>query len=324
MRNRIIIAAAVGALVSATLPATCLAQEFPNREIKLVVGYPAGGSTDLLARVVADSMAKAIGQRVVVENRGGANSAIATRHVARSAPDGYTLLFNATHMGANIYSMKDAGYKWSDFAAIGGVAYSPWVIIVNTASSKAKTLQDFIAFGKANPGKLTYATNGSHSVNNLMAHRLNEISQIGWREVPYKGGAQVTQDMISGNVDAFFGVTITGAAIANQPNIAILAISDALRSPDLPNVPTFKELGFSRLNDLATYGIWAPAGTPKPVLDKLRNAVAEARKPAEFKAQLTKLGMNLYDRNVDEFDVEIRAAGDVYGEDFKKLGIEPE
>jgi tripartite-type tricarboxylate transporter receptor subunit TctC len=289
-----------------------------------VVGYPAGGSTDILARIVADSLTKAIGQRVVVINQGGANSAIATRNVAKSMPDGYTLLFNASHMGANVYSMKDAGYQWSDFTAIGGVAYSPWVVIVNTASSKAKTLQEFVAYGKANPGKITYATNGSHSVNNLMAHRLNEMSQISWREVPYKGGAQVTQDMISGNVDAFFGVTITGAAIANQPNIAILAISDSVRSPDLPNVPTFKELGYTRLNDLATYGIWAPSGTPKPIVDKLRKAVDEARKPDDFKTQLAKLGMEVYRRNVEEFDVELRAAGDVYGDDFKKLGIERE
>lgn len=324
MKNRTILTAMIGALMAGAVPAAGSAQEFPSREIKLVVGYPAGGSTDILARIVADAMSKVIGQRVVVENRAGVNSAIATRYVARANPDGYTLLFNATHMGANIYSMKEPGYKWSDFAAIGGVSYSPWVLIANTASSKAKTLKDFVAFGKANPGKITYASNGPHSVNNLMAHRLNEESQISWREVPYKGGAQVTQDMISGNVDAFFGVTTTGTAIMKQPNIAILAISDSARNPDIPDVPTFKELGFTRLNDLATYGIWAPADTPKPILDKLRNAVHEARKPDEFKAQVAKLGMQVYQRSVEEFDVEIRAAGDVYGEDFKKLGIEPE
>lgn len=324
MTRRIILVAAIGAFVAGAFPASGIAQEFPNREIKLVVGYPAGGSTDILARIVADSMSKAIGGRVVVVNQAGANSAIATRAVARSTPDGYTLLFNASHMGANMYSMKDAGYRWSDFAAVGGVAYSPWVIIVNTSSSKAKTLQDFVAYGKANPGKITYATNGSHSVNNLMAHRLNGMSQIGWREVPYKGGAQVTQDMISGNVDAFFGVTITGTAIMKQPNIAILAISDSVRNPDLPDVPTFKELGYTKLNDLATYGIWAPAGTPKPILDKLKKAVDEARRPDDYKAQLAKLGMEVYKRNVEEFDAELREAGDVYGDDFKKLGIEPE
>jgi tripartite-type tricarboxylate transporter receptor subunit TctC len=324
MISRRLLTIVIGALMAGALPVAGSAQEFPNKEIRLVVGYPPGGSTDLLARIVAESLSKTIGQRVIVENQAGANSAIATRAVARAAKDGYTLLFNATHMGANVYSMKEAGYTWADFAPVGGVAYTPWVIIVNTASSKAKTLQDFIAFGRANPGKLTYATNGSHSVNNLMAHRLNESAKLGWREVPYKGAPQAMQDLQGGSIDAFFGVPITGIGIKGSPNIAILAISDQVRSPDLPDTPTFKELGYTSLNDLATYGIWAPAGTPAPVLKKLRDAVAEARKPGQFTTDLKKLGMDVYQRNVEEFDVEIRAAGDIYGSDFKKLGIEPE
>lgn len=324
MKKRNIVSVIFGALMTGLVPAAGLAQEFPTKEIKLVVGFPAGGSTDLLARITAESMSKVLGQRVVVVNQPGVNSAIATRFVARAEADGYTLLFNASHMGANLYSMREPGYKWSDFVAVGGISYTPWVVIVNTESSGAKTLQDFIAYGRANPGKLTYASNGSHSVNNLMAHRLNETAKIGWREVPYKGAPQAMQDLLGGTIDAFFGVPITGMSIMSKPNIAILGISDAVRNPDLPNVPTFKELGFTRLNDLAVYGIWAPAGTPPAALKKLRDAVVAARKPDQFKAELRKLGMDVYQRNVEEFDVELRAAGDVYGEDFKKLGIEPE
>jgi tripartite-type tricarboxylate transporter receptor subunit TctC len=318
------LAGATIALTAGTFATPAPAQDFPTRDISLIVGFPAGGSTDLLARIIADAMSKELGQRIVVENRGGANAATATRAVARSPADGYMLLFNSGNMAANLVGMKEPGYQWSDFAPIGGFAYAPFIMIANTQSSNAKTLQEFVAFGKANPGKLTYGTLGPSSAPNLVANRFGELSGIGYREVPYKGAAQITQDLLSGNLHVYFGLPSTGISIQDQPNIAVFGISDSKRSPYLPNTPTFAELGYAAVNDTGLSGIWAPAGTPKPVLDRLRKAMADAMKAPEVKAQLDKAGQLLYEGSVEQFDAEFRKVEAIYRADFKKLGIEPQ
>lgn len=299
------------------------AQEYPSREVKLVVGFPAGGSTDILARIIAEHMSAQLGQPVIVENRGGANGATATRSVARGTADGYTLMFNSLNMAVNLHGMKEPGYAWDDFIVVGGLAYAPLVLVANTASSKAKSLKDMVEFGKANPGQLKFASIGPQSLNNLVAQKFGQLSGIAWREVPYKGSPQVMQDLVSGNVDAFFGLPSTALAVMSQPNIAVLGVSDKTRSAQLPNVPTFIESGYPALDDTSVAGIWAPAGTPKPVIDRLRKAMAEAMKSTGIKAQIEKTGNFLYEGTPEQFDREMRKTSDEYGDAFKRLGIEP-
>lgn len=316
------LAALVGAVSVSLLATPSTAQNYPEREIKLVVGFPAGGSTDILARIVAEHMSTKLGQPVIVENRGGANGATATRAVARSKPDGYTLIFNSLNMAVNLHGMKEPGYTWDDFAIIGGLAYAPLVLVANTASSKAKSLKEMVEFGKANPGQLKFASIGPQSLNNLVAQKFNQLSGIAWREVPYKGSPQVMQDLVNGNVDAFFGLPSTALAVMSQPNIAVLGLSDKTRNSQLPDVPTFIETGFPALDDTSVAGIWAPAGTPKPIVDKLRKTMAEAMKTKEIKAQIEKTGNLLYEGTPEQFDSEIRKTSDEYGAAFKRLGIE--
>lgn len=320
----IIAGLAAGFAAAAAFVAPASAQDFPTRDISLIVGFPAGGGTDLLARLIADGMSKTLNTRVIVENRGGANAATATRFVARSPADGYTLLFNASNMASNLSAMKDPGYAWKDFAIVGGFAYAPFAMIVNTASSKAKNLKEFVEFGKANPGKLTYGSLGPSSPPNLVAQRFNSLSKIGYREIPYKGAAQVTQDFLSGNVDVYFGNPSTGITLQGQPNIAVFGIADKKRSPMLPNTPTFAEQGYPEVMDVSVSGIWAPAGTPKPVLDKLKKAMAEAMKLPEMKVGVEKVGQTLYTITPEEFQAAIEKDGEMYREDFKRLGIQPE
>lgn len=324
MRFKFLIAGWLAAIAFGATAQSLAAQEYPDREIKLVVGFPAGGSTDILARIVADHMSSQVGKPVIVENRGGANGAAATRAVVRGTADGYTLIFNSLNMAVNLHGMREPGYAWDDFTIIGGLAYAPLVLVANTASSKAKSLRDMIVYGKANPGKLTFASIGPQSLNNLVAQKFGQLSGIGWREVPYKGSPQVMQDLVSGNVDAFFGLPSTALAVMNQPNIAVLGISDKARNSQLPNVPTFAEAGFPALNDTSVAGIWAPVGTPKPIVDKLRKAMADAMKTTEIKAQIEKTGNLLYEGTPDQFDKEIRKTADEYGVAFKRLGIQPE
>jgi len=313
---------ASAALIAGSFAAPAMAQEFPTREITMLVGFAPGGSTDLMARILAEEMSKALGQRVTVENRAGANAAIATRAVARAAPDGYTILFNASNMASNIEGMKEPGYGWKDFAIVGGFAYSPFVMVASTASTNAKNLKEFVAFGKANPDKIKYASLGSSSPPNLVAQRFNMKSGIAYREIPYKSANQITQDLLGGNVDLYFGTTTLGVTNLGQPNIAVFGISGSKRIPQLPDTPTFAEQGFEGINDVSVAGVWAPAGTPKPILDKLKKAMADAMKVPDITVQLTKAGQVLYTGTPEQFQADIEKDGLMYRDDFKRLGVE--
>jgi tripartite-type tricarboxylate transporter receptor subunit TctC len=227
-------------------------------------------------------------------------------------------------MVTNLLGLKEPGYKREDFALVGGINYLPNVLIVNTASSKAKTLQELVEFGKANPGVLTFGTNGPQSSPNLMSRRFDALSKIGWREVPYKGAAQVMQDMLGGRIDAFFGLPSTGMGVLGNPNMAIFAITDSKRLASLPSVPTFTELGYRDLDDIQIGGIWVPAATPKPVMQKLRAALAEILKSAEFAAQLEKIGALVYSGTPEEFERVVQNIEEKYRADFKAFDIAPE
>jgi tripartite-type tricarboxylate transporter receptor subunit TctC len=311
-------------LTSATLSSEAAAQTYPDRNIKLVVGLPAGGATDLQARVLAEKLSSILGQRVIVENRPGANGAAASRGVAKAEADGYTLAFNGNDFPINLHGMKEPGYSLDDFTVIGGFSYSPMVLIVSTASSKATILKEFVSYAKANPGKLTYATFGPQSLANLAANRLKDLAGIDWREVPYRGAPQIVQDLLNGNVDAYFGLTTVASTLSGQPNIALFGIADSRRNPQLQNVPTFAEAGIPQMMDSATFGVWVPARTPKPIVEKLRAALSEVKKADDVRATLGKSGNSLYERSAEQYEAEIRASADQYGAEFKRLGIEPE
>jgi tripartite-type tricarboxylate transporter receptor subunit TctC len=300
------------------------AQDYPNREVTLVVGFPAGGATDVLARILAEAMSTTLGQRMIVENRPGANGARATRSVVRAAPDGYTLILGSSNMATNLAGMKEPGYTLDELVAIGGLAYAPMALVVNTASSQATSLKEFVAYGKANPGKLKYASFGPQSVANLAAQRFGALTGIGWREVPYKGAPQIVQDLINGNVDAYFGLTTVASGVGNRPNVAVLAFSDTKRAAQLKDVPTFAEVGYPELADSTLAGLFAPAGTPKPVADRLKKALADAKTSAKLREGAEKSGNLIYEGTPEQFDADVRKAAEQYIADFKRLGIEPE
>jgi tripartite-type tricarboxylate transporter receptor subunit TctC len=324
MKLALTIAIAAGTLVGTASFNDAQAQEFPTKPVTIVVGVPPGGSADLLSRITAEGLAKYLGTHVIVENRPGANAAIATRQVARGPADGYTLFYNATNMASNLVGMKDPGYKWSDFEPLGGIAYAPFVMVVNTASSKAKTLKELVEFGKANPGKLTYASLGPGSGPGLVADRFKDLSGIGYREIPYKGGAQALGDVVGGTVDVYFTLANSAAPMIGRPNVAVLGVAGNKRSEQLPNVPTFAEQGYPDMKDLNLGGLWVAAGTPKPILEKLRNAVADTIKDPKTVEALKKAGQSPYEGDWRQFDKDMRALEVVAREDYKKFKIEPQ
>jgi len=301
---------------------TAHAQDYPARVIRLIVGFPAGGGTDVVARITAESLARVLKQSVIVENRPGANTAIATHTVLQSPADGYVLLFGTTSIASNLYGMKKPGYRLEDFAVIGGVTSAPLMLIVNTASSKAKTLQEFVAFGKANPDRLTFASDGPTSVNNVMASRLREAGKFKGREIPYRGGAQIMPDLMAGTVDAFMGLPSTYMAVMDRPNMTALAVANDARMAAFPDVPTFAESGYPMINDISVTGLWIPAATPQPIIDRLRSALAEAMKSADFRERVEQTKNLVYSQSPAEFEEAIRKTALQFKADFEHLGIE--
>lgn len=300
------------------------AQDYPSKPVTIVVGVPPGGSTDLVARLTAEAMSKYLGARIVVENRAGANAAIATRQVARGPADGYTLFYNAVNMATNLVGMKDPGYKWSDFEAVGGVAYAPYVMFVNTASSKAKTIKELVDFGKANPGKLTFASLGPGSSPGLVAERFDGLTGIGYRDIPYRGGAPAMQDLVAGTVDVYFPLANAASTLVGQPNMMVFAVTGDKRTELLPSVPTFAELGYPQMADVLYGGMWVASATPKPILDKLRKALTDTLRDPAFIAALKKAGQTPYEGDHAQFFATMRSIEVVTREDYKKLKLEPQ
>jgi tripartite-type tricarboxylate transporter receptor subunit TctC len=269
-------------------------------------------------------MGRAIGQRMIVENRPGANGATATRSVGRGAADGYTLLFNASNMGTNIIGMREPGYTWDEFTVVAGISYSPFAMMVNTKSSGAKNIKDLMTYARANPGKLKFASLGPQSLNNLLPQRLGMIAKIDWQEVPYRSGAQVVPDLLNGTMDVYFGLLSTGVSVFGRDNIEVMGISEPARNKLLASVPTFAEQGFPQINDYSVNGFWVPKDTPKPVVEKLRAALEEAKKSPEFQAQVEKTGNLIFKDSPEQFDALIRRMTDQVAADFKRIGIQPE
>lgn len=323
MKPILITACALALTVAAPfVAAQAQAPGYPSKQVTIVVGVPPGGSTDFNARATAEAMSKYLGARIIVENRPGANAAIATRQIARGPADGYTLFYNASNMATNLAAMKDPGYKWSDFETVGGVTYAPYVMFVNTSSSKAKTLKEFVEYGKANPGKLNFASLGPGSSPGLVAERFNSLSGVGYRDVPYKGGGPAMTDLVGGTVDVYFPLANAASALAGQANMTIFAVTGDKRSELLPTVPTFAELGYPQMADVLHGGIWVAAGTPKPILDKLRKALADTLKDPAFVATLKKAGQAVYEGDHAQFSAAMRSVEAITREDYRKFKLE--
>jgi tripartite-type tricarboxylate transporter receptor subunit TctC len=318
-----LLAPVLGLAIAAAASPQAGAQDYPTQPIKMTVGYGPGATTDLLARIVAADMSKILGQPIPVENKPGANSAIAGRLIAQADADGYNLLFGASAMVSNIYGMKDPGYKMSDFEVVGGHTFSPFVLVVNSTTSGAKTLADLIAYGKANPGKLTYASLGPSSPANLASQRLQSLTGIGWSEVPFKGSADAVTALTAGTVDAYFAAPASVASVKERPDLFVVATSGKQRVSNFPEVPTFLELGYDVTDDFS-YGVLVRTGTPEPILQKLRDAFAEAKRSPEARSKIEGAGLQIYEGTPEQYAADLERQAGAFEADFKKLGIEPQ
>ena len=256
--------------LAALAPLPAAAQTYPNKPIKLVVPYAPGGSTDVVGRVIAEYLGQRLGQNIVVENRPGKGATIGTSQVAKAAPDGYTLLVsNISSFAIAPPLYGDLDYDpVKDFTHITLASFNPSVLVVNP-SFPARTLAEYIAYAKANPDKLAFATSGPGSSNHILGVMLAQISGTKLIHIPYRGAGPAMQDTIAGNVPSMFDSLPSAAPHIKAGKVRALAVSGAERNPSFPDVPTMKEQGFPDLVSYSWFGLSGPANLPAPIVERL-------------------------------------------------------
>ena len=284
---------------------------WPDRPITLVVAAPAGGGTDLIARLFAEHLSKDLGQQIVVDNKGGGNGNIATALVARAKPDGYTLLMQySSYHSSNPAMIKDLNWSPKDFTAVAMGAVAPQVLVI-PKKIPADDLKSFLAYAKANPGKLNYASFGPGSVAHIGGVRLNKEQGLDMTHVPYKGAGPLTSDLVAGQVDFAVMSPPSVAQHIKSGNLKALGLASDRRHPAFPDIPTTAEAGLPGFVLDAWYGLFAPAGTPQPIVDRLNQAMRKAARLEIVIERANQLGTVLKDWSPAEFDAFVRADGDV-------------
>ncbi len=284
---------ALALCLAVTLASTAHAQSWPTRPIRLVVTYPAGGGADLMARLVAPKMAETLGQPVVVENKAGASGQIAAAEVARAAPDGYTLMLDALSYAVNPSLFPKLPYDPAKaFTPISVLVLFPNMMVV-TPSFPAKDVGEVIAMAKAKPGTIAFASSGNGSAQHLAGELFRQKAAVDMTHVPYKGGGPALNDVIGGQVPVFFANMASGLPHVKGGRLRALAITGAKRSPALPEAPTLAEAGVQGYEVYEWNTIFAPAGTPAPVVARLAEAIAKALQDPVVRERITSLGGEL-------------------------------
>jgi tripartite-type tricarboxylate transporter receptor subunit TctC len=272
------------------LAAAAQAQEaYPSRMIKMVVGFPAGSSADILGRVYAQHLGEQFGQQFVVENKPGASSNIAAEFVARSAPDGYTIVIGST---ANTISTHALSLRYSfadDLSPIAAFADAPIVLMVS-ASLGVSNVKDFVAYAKARPGTVVFGSSGTWSGPHMAGEQFSLATGANLAFVPYQGVPGAIVDLLGGRIPAVFATAPTAAAHADDPNIKLLAVTSKVRSNLIPNVPTMREEGLDDVDTSIWYAFFAPKDTPVAIRKKLADAIVQINQIPAVKEALTKNG----------------------------------
>ncbi|WP_199137501.1 tripartite tricarboxylate transporter substrate binding protein [Delftia sp. ASV31] len=311
LRARLSTVLALGAIAGiALLGATAARAEFPDRPIRLIVPFAASGSTDLAARLIGEYAARELGQAIVVENRAGAGGSLGMEQVAKSRPDGYTLgmATMSTHgSNAAAYGNRLKYDPVKDFAPVSNVATVPSVLAVN-AKFPARTMAELLAMARKEPGKITFASPGMGSLGHANVEYFSSLAKIELLHVPYKGSGMALNDAVAGQVDAITDNLPSALTHIQAGRLRALAVLSDKRSPALPDVPTYGELGFPQMGNGGWFGIVAPAGTPAPVVRRLNQAIHAAMKQPDFIKKMEDAGATLIPNTPQQFQTQIEQA----------------
>ncbi|WP_082572348.1 tripartite tricarboxylate transporter substrate binding protein [Variovorax sp. Root434] len=293
---------------------------YPDRPVRLVVGFPAGGTTDMIGRLTAKELSARLGQPFVVDNRPGASSNIGTALVARAASDGYTLLLATASNATNATAYRNLSFDiQKDFIPIAGIAIVPNVLVVSS-SSPLKTFDDYLRFARKNPGKLTFASASSGSSTHLAGELFKTMAKVDMLHVPYPGSAPAITDVMGGQVDSIFDNLPSAMPHIAGGKLRPLAVTSPARAPALPDIPTVAELGFPGFEAYSWQGLMAPRGTPGTVVQKLSSTVSAFLTDPSVTAQIAKLGGASNRLNAEDFRKFVKAEIDKWGLVIKKSG----
>ena len=324
MKTRMLLAAT--ACAAAILHcAGAAAQAWPAKSVRIVVPFPPGGSTDIVARIVAQKLGERLGQSMVIENRGGAGGTLGAAQVAKAAPDGYTLLVasTSTHVVAPGVYPKLEYDPVKDFAPVSLMAVSPYLLVVNPALP-AKSVKELVELARKQPGKLNYASAGVGSTTHLAMEMLKAVSNTYMLHIPYNGNGPAGTAVISGQVEILFGSLPALLAHAKGGRVRALAVGTLARAPSMPEVPTVAESGYPGFDASLWLAVMAPAGTPQPIIDRLHKEIVTVVQAADTRALLDKAGAEPLTSSPAELAALVRDGVTKYAKIIKIAGVKPE
>lgn len=297
------------------------AQTYPSRPVTLIVPFPAGGTTDVLARTLGQDLAKRLGQPVVVENRPGAGATLGADYVARSTPDGYTLLMGAVHhtIATSVYRKLNYDFQKS-FAPVTTVALVPNVLVVNP-SVQAKSVQELLQLARAQPGKLSFGSNGVGTGQHLIGAQFEAQGGVKLLHVPYKGSGPLTTDLLGGQIDMSFDTITPVLPHIQQGKLRALAVTTGKRSQALPDVPTMEEAGLKGFDMGTWFGVLAPAATPPAIVQKLNAGMVAIIRSDDFAKRMAEIGAVPIGNSTAEMARQIQDDTAKYGKLVKDAGI---
>lgn len=299
------------------------ANAYPNRPVVMLVPTAAGGTTDIAARMLGVPLGTALGQTIVVDNKGGANGAIAAVAVKRAEPDGYTLLmqYSGYHVITPLVSKQVQQWQASDLTPVANVLSAPQIVVIR-ADLPIKTMAELVAYAKAHPGKLNYASSGNGSLQHATGAMLEQQAGIKLTHIPYKGTGPALTDLLGGTVDITFGTAPPFMPHVQSGKLRVLATTGKTRLPSLPDVPTTAEAGLPKLDATSWFGVFAPARTPKPVIDKLTSEIAKVVATPDFKQKAREQGAEADYKSPQQMADAVKAESTRWAEVVKATGIE--
>ena len=311
-------------MLMAVAGAAAAQQAYPTKPIRFIVPFPPGGSTNIAARIIGQKLNESLGQSVIVDNRGGGNTIIGTEAVAKAAPDGYTILLATSTLAIQPHLIADLPYDaFKDLAPVATLTKSEYILAVHP-SVPANNLQEFIALAKSKPGQLNYGTSGAGGPQNLAGELFNILAGVKIVHIPYKGGGPAFVDLVAGQVQCAFNNAINVLPHYKTGKLKALAISGETRSTDMPQVPTFPEGGLPGFDVRNWFGIVVPAGTPKPIIEKLSAEAAKIMAMSDVKEKFASQGVEPFYSNPERFAALMKSDYVTYGKVIKTANIKIE